>query len=257
MSAARVLVIEDEAGIREVIRTTLEALGGHRVTLASDGEAGLEAARREPPDLILLDVLMPGLSGIEVMRMLRLDAALRHVPVVFLTARTQGHEVSQYQELGAADVLAKPFDPMELASRVERVLAQSRSAPATGPAAGHKVLVVEDDAGVRYLVEFVLTEAGLHYECARDAREALRRFEGPAPDLVIMDFSLPDGTGPDLVRALRKRAGWDAVPVLMLTGRAGEAQMRDAFDAGAADYLMKPFELGELEARVRKLLARG
>jgi CheY-like chemotaxis protein len=114
----RILIIEDEEHIREVAQVSLEILGGWEVLMAGGGEEGIVLAVAEQPDVILLDVMMPGLDGPETLQRLRADPRTAAIPVVFLTAKAQAAERRQLAELGAAGVLAKPFDPTTLAADV-------------------------------------------------------------------------------------------------------------------------------------------
>ena len=117
-----VLVIDDEAPIRLLCRVNLEA-EGMSVFEAGDGRAGIEAARSDGPDLILLDVMMPGLDGWEVAEELLHDDATRTIPIVFLTARADLRDRARGMDLGGVDYITKPFNPLELASLVKRVVA--------------------------------------------------------------------------------------------------------------------------------------
>ncbi len=119
-----VLLVDDEPDIRKVGELSLKMVGGWVVFTAASGLEGLEIARRERPDVILLDVMMPGLDGIQTLARLRSEETLRDIPVVFMTARAQTHELKRYVELGAAGVITKPFDPMTLANEVTTLAKQ-------------------------------------------------------------------------------------------------------------------------------------
>lgn len=123
-----VLVVDDEPAIRELVRFTLER-EGFRVRLAGDGWEALEAARREAPDLVVLDLMLPGLSGEDVCRALRAEM---DVPVLMLTARKEESDRVSGLELGADDYVTKPFSPRELAARVRAILRRTRSREAGG-----------------------------------------------------------------------------------------------------------------------------
>lgn len=118
----RILYIDDEADIREVAEMALELDPGFEVRTCASGREGLAAAREWQPALILLDVMMPELDGPGVIEKLRQDPATAVIPVVFITARTQAHEVERLRALGARSVLAKPFDAMKLAGQVRELL---------------------------------------------------------------------------------------------------------------------------------------
>jgi CheY-like chemotaxis protein len=118
MSARRVLLVDDEDDIRLVARASLERLAGWEVLAASSGREGIALAKAERPDAIVLDVMMPGLDGPGTLVELRADTATADIPVVFLTAKVQAAERRRLEELGAAGVVAKPFDPMTLAGEL-------------------------------------------------------------------------------------------------------------------------------------------
>lgn len=125
---AKILVAEDEKQIADMIAFKLMN-GGHRVIRAEDGEQAVVLATRELPDLILLDVMMPGLSGFEVLRRLKGDPALRSMPVIMVTAKGHERDVLNGLRGGAIDYVVKPFSLKELAARVE--LALRKEPPAT------------------------------------------------------------------------------------------------------------------------------
>ncbi|MPY95300.1 MAG: response regulator [Acidimicrobiia bacterium] len=119
-----VLVVDDDQDIRELVTWKLEA-AGFEVVGEADGEAGLAAALETRPDLVLLDWMMPRLSGLEVCRALRDEAATARVPVILLTAKAQEADVQRGFAAGADDYIVKPFSPRELVSRVDAVLART------------------------------------------------------------------------------------------------------------------------------------
>ena len=122
MTAKRVLVIDDEDDIREVAKVSLEMVGGWEALTASSGSEGLEKARAERPDAILLDVMMPDMDGPATFHRLQADAALRHIPVILLTAKVQANDRRRFAELGVMGVIAKPFDPLTLPREVSEVM---------------------------------------------------------------------------------------------------------------------------------------
>lgn len=117
----RILLVDDEADIRAVTRLALEAVGGFEVSECASGLAAPAAVAQHAPQLILMDVMMPGQDGMETFKVLRATRGLPPVPVVFMTAKVQPQEVAAFRSLGALDVIAKPFDPMTLADQVRRM----------------------------------------------------------------------------------------------------------------------------------------
>src|SRR5918911_462190 len=122
----RVLVIDDEAPIRLLCRVNLEA-EGMTVLEAPDGEAGLETARRERPDVVLLDVMMPGRNGWEAAEELLGDEKTSSIPIVFLTARAEVRDRARGIDLGGVDYVTKPFNPIDLAPLVTDLLRRVES----------------------------------------------------------------------------------------------------------------------------------
>ena len=117
----RVLYVEDEPDIQAVAQVALEVVGGLVIRICSSGEEALREAVEFAPDMILLDVMMPGMDGPSTLKALQALPALAGIPVAFMTAKVQPSEVAHYTSLGALDVIAKPFDPMALATQVRRV----------------------------------------------------------------------------------------------------------------------------------------
>jgi two-component system, OmpR family, response regulator len=117
----KILYVEDEADIQAVAKLALEMVGGFTVKICSSGEEALREAEAFAPDMILLDVMMPGIDGPNTLLGLRKIPALAATPVAFMTAKVQPQEVASYKALGAKDVIPKPFDPMTLAEQVRKV----------------------------------------------------------------------------------------------------------------------------------------
>jgi DNA-binding response OmpR family regulator len=120
-SAPTILVADDEEDLRELVAYRLTR-SGYEVVAAVDGQEAFQLARERPPDLMVLDVMMPRLDGYELTRRLRAEESLRSIPVILLTARSQDSDVSRGFEVGADDYLKKPFNPDELLARVRAVL---------------------------------------------------------------------------------------------------------------------------------------
>lgn len=117
----QILYAEDESDIREIAQISLEEIGQFTVTYCTDGRDALEKARTLIPDLILLDVMMPDLDGPSTLQALRKLAHYETIPAIFMTAKIQPDEIAKYKEMGAIDVITKPFDPMTLADKLQMI----------------------------------------------------------------------------------------------------------------------------------------
>lgn len=121
--------------------------------------------------------------------------------------------------------------------------------------AGSRILVVEDDPYIAHILEFMLTRDGHAIEIARDGRAAAERItSGEAPALVLLDVMLPHHDGYELLAMVRAQEAWKAVPVVMLTAKSQEKDIVRALNAGANDYVVKPFQPREVLARIKRLL---
>lgn len=117
----RILYVEDEPDIQAVARVALEVVGKLTVKICSSGEEALREIKAFQPDMVLLDVMMPGTDGPGTLAALRAMPEFASIPVAFMTAKVQPNEVAHYKSLGALDVVAKPFDPMTLADQVRSI----------------------------------------------------------------------------------------------------------------------------------------
>ena len=116
-----VLYVDDEPDIREVAQMSLSLVAGLSVHVCESGERALELLQQLQPDLVLLDVMMPGTDGPTTLQRMRENPAMAHVPVVFVTAKALPQEVARFRELGAVAVIPKPFDPMQLGRQVTKI----------------------------------------------------------------------------------------------------------------------------------------
>lgn len=178
--AQRILVVDDDPEIVRLLRAYLEQAGYHAL-VAYDGETALHILRRERPDLMILDLMLPGRDGWDVTRIVRADSALANTPIIMLTARVEDFEKIVGLELGADDYVSKPFNPREVMARVRAVLRRSQGESAqprvieTGP------LVIDlDQHQVRVgdqQVQLTPTEFSLLGALAEDPGHALTRLE--------------------------------------------------------------------------------
>jgi DNA-binding response OmpR family regulator len=138
----RILIIDDEADIREVTALSLETIAGWHVIQAPSGAQGIRHASLEQPDAILLDVMMPDIDGPTTYQILKQNANTAHIPVLLLTAKVQGQDRRKLDELGAAAILSKPYDPLTLAAQISEILGWNEQTvhksapPAAFPLAG-------------------------------------------------------------------------------------------------------------------------
>jgi len=117
----KIMYVEDEVDIQQVVKLSLQKLGNFEVNICSSGKEALDKLSSDKPDLILMDVMMPEMDGPATFEKIRTIPELDHIPVIFMTAKAQVHEVEKYKELGAIDVITKPFDPLTLPQTIRSI----------------------------------------------------------------------------------------------------------------------------------------
>jgi len=198
MASERVLVVDDEEDILELVGYNLEK-EGYRVERAASGEEALRAARSRPPDLIVLDLMLPGMGGLEACKILKHGEATSHVPIVMLTAKGEEADIVTGLELGADDYVTKPFSPRVLVARIRAVLRRRAAEPpdeATPLNVGelsihpgrHEVLVRGES------VELTATEFRILHFLARRPGWVFTRYQivdgAQGPDAMVTDRSV-------------------------------------------------------------------
>ena len=237
-----VLVIDDDDDVHIVMRRRLER-EGIRVISAMSGPAGLDKARSESPDLIVLDVLMPDVDGWTVLTTLKRDAELARIPVVMASMVEQTHRGFS---LGAAEYLVKPIDRETLISTVRRFVRSSPDAT---------ILVADDDPETRLLVRRALERQGWTVTEASDGREALAACAAARPSLLVLDLIMPGPDGFEVLEQLRSDPALADLPVVVLTALELTAEQRQRLEAGARRVLSKgSASLDALCSEVTKIL---
>jgi hypothetical protein len=223
-----VLVIDDDAVARDLVARFLEK-EGLRVIVAVDGASGLAAAREHHPDVITLDVMMPGLDGWAVLTALKADAATAEIPVVMLSVVD---EKNLGFALGASEFLTKPIDRDRL-GRVLRRYGRTDSA--------RRVLVVEDDPQARSVLRRAMEGEGWEVVEAEHGRAALEyaKGKGPVPDLVLLDLMMPEMNGFEFLEAVRKHEAWGTVPVVVITAKELTDEERRRLNGGVERVVAK------------------
>ncbi|WP_374564801.1 response regulator [Ideonella sp.] len=255
------LLVDDDPSAVQAMSRMLADYTNQR--FATSGADALRVARESPPDLILLDAEMPGMSGLEVCKALRADSALAHIPVIFATSHDSAElEVAALQS-GAVDFVTKPIAETQLRSRVRARLRTHQALHEPAAAARHDVLqpperpsrllIVDDEVNAIHVLSQTLSQLGeLHY--ASSGEEALRIAPLVSPDIILLDIHMPGIDGFAVCGVLKALPDFASVPIVFVTRHSEpEIEMR-ALDLGAAEFIAKPYTPAVLRARVRNLL---
>jgi len=223
----RVLVIDDDPDSRALLSHFLEDLGCLVRTAASAGE-GLHRAKAWNPDLITLDLMMPGVSGWEALKRFKDDPDLRNIPVVIISVMAGEGEFSNL--VGAVDLLTKPVAREDLFRVLDRNLPPDRD---------RVVLLVEDDPDTQTVMESYLDEAGLDVVLASNGREAEERLERMRPDIILLDLMMPEMDGMTFLNRLRERRKEISIPVVICTGKELSLDEKNRLRAQASGIVVK------------------
>ncbi len=281
----RILVVDDEAVNRELLEAIL-AQEGFEVELVTDGPAALVQATALPPDLVLLDILMPGMSGLEVCQRLKGEPATAEVPIIVVSAAGQMATKEAALMSGADDFLTKPVRPDDLRARVaamlkvrrirrdlDRTLAYLHELEAVRHVQRHRassqhvgderlgpspvptpmpVLLVDDEALTRDFYEALLTEHGFRVFAAGSGAEGLELAQQHPIDAAILDIVMPEMSGIEFLEHLHKRD--PDLPVIMLTGHPTSQSAIAALKLGAFDFIVKGLDLSLVVLAVHRAI---
>jgi signal transduction histidine kinase/CheY-like chemotaxis protein len=246
-SVGDVLVIEDDPGAVRLLRTYLEG-DGYRVSVAADGQTGIATAIRERPQAIVLDLLLPGIDGWEVLRRLKADARVRDIPVVVVTVVD---ERGLTMSLGAVDYFLKPVDRDALLERLSCYTFTTKVKTRTV-----RILVVDDDPAARELAAQALRPEGFEVTAVASGREALEATRKTSFDLVICDLLMPDMDGFEVVNRLQADAATSDIPILILTAQVLTSDDRRRLRGKTAGIVEKGSDLRPaLQAWLRRAAA--
>jgi len=242
--ATTVLVVDDDPAARDLMKRFLNR-EGFRVVTAASGPEGLERAREEPPDIITLDVLMPGMDGWAVLAELKADPDLLEIPVIVVTI-TDDQNLGY--ALGASDYMTKPIDRRRLATVLHQYEATGHGAP---------VLVVEDDHLSRSLMREAVERAGGRGVEAENGQIGLEQVRRETPALILLDLMMPVMDGFEFLEELRREANWRDIPVVVVTAKDLSPEERKALGLRTERILEKgALRRDGLLERVRELVRR-
>jgi PAS domain S-box-containing protein len=261
---ARLLLVDDDPFAIHIMGRMLSQYPSQR--FATSGEVALRLARELTPDLILLDVEMPGMTGFDVCEALKSDPELAHVPVIFVTSHNTPAAKTAALQKGAADFVVKPLAAARLRSAVQEQLrteplAQDlvRGHLATGAAPRQplehvpRILIVDDDVAAILILRHTLSDIG-DFRFAKTGEDALQLARQFNPHLILLDAHMPGLDGFAVCAALKADPAFEHVPIVFVTRFSDPHNEKRALDLGAADFIAKPFTPSVLYARVRNLL---
>lgn len=258
-----ILIIDDEKDFCLFIKDALEVTGRYRVIYATSGKGGVRMAKSNKPDLILLDIVMPGIDGLQTLKLLKEDMDTQVIPVIILTAKSddmyKAEAVSSYCE----DYLIKPVGVDILRSKIDNVLKRRQDRADAGKEGvspdkkpeweGIKILVIDDEKENCEFIKTFLSVRGFRVSTCSDSEKAMAEFEKVKPQFVILDIVMPKVDGMEILRKIRELD--KKIKVFMLTAIKDPQIIRDTVSLGADDIIIKPYSIDQLYATLVKHLS--
>ncbi|HEX5733127.1 MAG TPA: response regulator [Blastocatellia bacterium] len=269
---ARILIAEDFPDVRNILGLLLTS-SGHEIIEASDGREAVEKAVSDQPDLILMDMSMPVLSGWDATKKLKANPKTSHIPVIALTAHALKGDKERAWQAGCDGFITKPIDNELLEHTIEQILSpEQNSEEQTGMAPeqiavqetprrstdkllnihNQHILIIDADHDTADYISGELRSRGYRTSVAEQREQALSLMETDPVDLVICEIEVPDTTGYEITEQIKENSQIQFTPIILVT--EGEIDWERALKAGADDFLAKPINPSKLLVRVRSLV---
>jgi DNA-binding response OmpR family regulator len=254
----KVLIIEDDQKTALALAVRLKA-EGYATWIAGDVIRGVKLARQHRPNLIFLDVALPGGNGFDLAERFQRCPETHEIPIIFLTASTDPLLREKVLRLGVAGLLEKPYDAVELLTMAKWALERPRksprvpvdSLPGTENVLKRQILIVEDDPKIARALAVRLEAAGYQPRVAHDGVAGIQSAVTQRPDLVLLDISLPAGNGFAVAERIQAHIP-EPIPMIFLTATKRPEFREKARELGAVDFFEKPFEAAHLLSAIEK-----
>jgi sigma-B regulation protein RsbU (phosphoserine phosphatase) len=244
-----VLVIDDDLTIRKLIEYHLKKNGFIALT-AEGSEGGFEHLQQSKVDLVLCDVTMRGMDGFTFCRQVRTDDKFKTLPFVFVTAKSTIEDKSVALEVGADDIITKPFDINELILKIRALIRKAdiykiygtgikKNVEESFQKLKSKILIVDDDETLSRLFQYNLNKEGFECVISSNAQEGYEKAKLLLPDLIISDIMMPEIDGYEFRRMLLKDENLKSIPFVFLTAKGAESDILEGYELGITDYVIK------------------
>ncbi len=242
----KILIVDDEPVAAKTLGDALKRKGYEGVITANSGEEACQSIKKEKPDLILLDIMMPGMSGVETLREIKkIDPNLE---VIMLTGRASTELEWEARKIRVSGFLYKELSPEVFMKNLSEILEEREEEKKPEKKKGLKILVIDDDPQVRDLLNDFLDKEGYDVSLASNGIGGLSKVKSEKPDLVLVDINMPEMDGLEVLKRVKEDN--PSLTVIMISGGQDMETARKTLEMGAYDYITKPFDLHYLKISV-------
>jgi len=242
----KILTVDDSKAVRMVVRKTFKDFDCEIIE-ASNGVEGLATAGREDPDIILLDVTMPVMDGVEMLTKLKTDPKTKGIPVIMLTAEAGRDNVLRIAKIGIRDYIVKPFQDKTLVDKVDRIIdLRPKGEKEQKRKSIHdacEIMIVEDNELNMKLFNDLLATQGYNRILTRDGLNALDLAREHRPDLILMDIQLPEVSGLEVTKWIKDDDEISQIPIVAVTAFAMKGDEERIRSGGCEAYISKPISV--------------
>ncbi len=244
----KLLIVDDEAEYAQLVSLICEQWGCETEILTDLAHLSSRLTTYQP-DLVLIDIVFPegGFAGIHAVKKIHDSLGLK-IPVIFMSSRNDLDARLKAMRAGGEAYLTKPIDPVELKSLLDRLRIQKANYAS--------VLIVDDDKTLTRAYSYMLEDFGFETFVCNDPTDVIRQVEKHSPNLVLLDLNMPKIKGNELIRLFKQDPKYMHIPLVMMTADARDETRIDAMNAGATDFIVKPFEPEDLAAKVRNVIVK-
>jgi len=254
MEEKSVLVIEDNEMNMKLARSLLR-IGKYNTLEATDAETGIQLAREHQPDLILMDIQLPGMDGLNATQIIKGDPALNTIPVVAFTSYAMEGDKQKAIEAGCSGYITKPIDTKSFLQTLGHYLLQNETKDLTCVGKHRNKILIGDDEPLNVkMLEKKLSSDQYEILKAYNGKEVLEKAETEFPDLILLDIMMPGMDGYEVTRILKNNPETRDIPIILVTALSGVEDKVKGLEAGADEFLNKPAHTAELQLRVQSLI---
>ncbi|MFA5359603.1 MAG: response regulator [Patescibacteria group bacterium] len=248
----KILIVEDEQFLSDMYKLKFEH-DGYKAVVARDGSEGLELAKKEKPDLILLDLVLPGIDGFKVLTELKKDAATKNIKVFIFSNLGQENEIKTGKKIGADGYFIKAnMTPSQLMEKVnalfnnkdeikptKKINSEKESDNSIVEKSSAKILLIEDEEAIINMYKLRFDKEGFQIEIARNGAWGLKLARQKKFDIILLDMVMPAMNGYEAIKALKSDDNTKNVPIIILSNSAQDGDIKKAKKLGANSYLLK------------------